>query len=274
MAHEGNLGVTLIGYGEAGSTFARSGGWQGAAAHDLKPERRALAIEDGLRAPGDAATALAGADLVISLVTADAALCAAETCAPLMKAGALWVDGNSVAPDTKRAAAQAVEAAGGRYVDLAILAPVDPARLKVPLLLAGAAAAQAEAALRALGFSSLRIVGQQVGRASAIKMIRSVMVKGLEALTAEMMLGAQAAGVVEEVLASLDASEKPGPWAERAAYNIERMVTHGARRAAEMEESAKTLAGLGVAPLMTRGTAARQRDMAGRKDRLMEGESA
>jgi hypothetical protein len=100
-------------------------------------------------------------------------------------------------------------------------------------------------------------------------MIRSVMVKGVEALTAEMMLGAQAAGVVEEVLASLDASEKPRPWAEKAAYNIERMVTHGARRAAEMEESAKTLESLGIAPLMTRGTVARQSEMAGRRDRLI-----
>jgi len=108
-----------------------------------------------------------------------------------------------------------------------------------------------------------------VGRASAIKMIRSVMVKGVEALTAEMMLGAQKAGVVEEVLASLDASEKPKPWAQKAAYNIERMVTHGARRAAEMEESAKTLADLGIEPMMTRGTVERQREMAGRKDRLI-----
>jgi 3-hydroxyisobutyrate dehydrogenase-like beta-hydroxyacid dehydrogenase len=92
--------ITLIGYGEAGSTFARAGDWQGAAAHDLKPERRALAIEDGLRAPGDAAAALAGADFVLSLVTADAALSAAEACAPLLKPGAIWADGTSVAPET------------------------------------------------------------------------------------------------------------------------------------------------------------------------------
>jgi 3-hydroxyisobutyrate dehydrogenase-like beta-hydroxyacid dehydrogenase len=106
-------------------------------------------------------------------------------------------------------------------------------------------------------------VGDEVGRASAIKMIRSVMVKGVEALSAEMMLAAQAAGVTDEVLASLDASEKARPWAERAAYNVERMVTHGARRAAEMEESAKTLAELGVEPIMTAGTVRRQRAQAG-----------
>jgi hypothetical protein len=90
-------------------------------------------------------------------------------------------------------------------------------------------------------------------------MIRSVMVKGIEALSDEMMAAAHAAGVVDEVLASLDASEKAQPWQSRAAYNLERMHTHGARRAAEMEESAKTLLALGVAPVMTRGTVYRQR---------------
>jgi len=264
--------IALIGYGEAGSTFARAGDWgQGARVWDLREARMAAAREDGL-ATASAADALAGADLVLCLVTADSALPAAQDYARFMPKGAIWCDGNSVAPDTKRAAAAAVEAAGGAYVDVAILAPVDPARLNVPLLLAGREAGRAEALLRAAGFANIRIVGEEVGRASAIKMIRSVMVKGVEALSAEMMLGAQAAGVVDEVLASLDASEKPKPWAEKAAYNIERMVTHGIRRAAEMEESAKTLQSLGIEPMMTSGTVLRQREMAGRKDRLIEGE--
>jgi len=264
--------IALIGYGEAGSTFARAGEWASrAAAWDVKPERRAAALADGLRSGDDAGSVMAGAALVLSLVAADAALPAAQDYAALLPAGAIWCDCNSVAPDTKRAAAKAIEAAGGRYVDVAVLAPVDPARLKVPLLLAGKHAAEAEALLRAAGFANVRVVGEEIGRASAIKMIRSVMVKGVEALTAEMMLGAQAAGVVDEVLASLDASEKARPWAEKAAYNIERMVTHGLRRAAEMEESAKTLQSLGIEPEMTRGTVARQREMAGRTDRLIEG---
>lgn len=150
------------------------------------------------------------------------------------------------------------EAAGGRFVDVALLAQVDPARLNVPLLVLRASADEAVAALSAAGFAKVRSVGAEVGRASAIKMIRSVMVKGVEALTAEMMFAAQAAGVVDEVLASLDASEKVQGWAERAAYNLERMETHGVRRAAEMEEAATTLATLGVEPVMTTGTVARQ----------------
>ncbi len=169
---------------------------------------------------------------------------------------------NSVAPETKRAAAAAVEAAGGRYVDVAVLAPVDPAGLGVPLLLAGSAASEAQKRLAVLGFSNMRVVGDEVGRASAIKMIRSVMVKGIEALTAEMIAGAVAAGVADEVLASLDASEKAMPWCDRAAYNLERMTRHGLRRAAEMEEAARTLRALGVEPVMTEATVKRQRAMA------------
>ncbi|MDE2620858.1 MAG: NAD(P)-dependent oxidoreductase [Sphingomonadales bacterium] len=269
--------VCIIGFGEAGSTFAGAPGWTGqATAWDRLPEPRAAAAAAGLVVPDAAAAALAGAPLVLSLVTADEALAAARDYAAHVAPGAIWCDMNSVAPGTKRAAAEAITAAGGRYVDVAVLAPVNPARLAVPLLLAGEAAAEAEGLLRGCGFANLRTVGAEVGRASAIKMIRSVMVKGIEALTAEMMLAADAAGVADEVLASLDASEKAQGWAARAAYNIERMVTHGARRAAEMAESALTLRELGIEPMMTEGTVRRQQDMAGRRDLLIQsqGESA
>lgn len=259
--------LALIGFGEAASTFARAAAWgEDVAAYDVAAQRQAVVTELGLRPAADAAEALAGAPLALSLVTADQAEPAARDCAAFLAPGALWCDMNSVAPGTKRSAARAVEAAGGRYVDVAVLAPVEPARLAVPLLLAGAAADEAMAALAQAGFTNLRVVGGEVGRASAIKMIRSVMVKGIEALTAEMMLAAEAAGVADEVLASLDASERPRPWPERAAYNLERMTTHGLRRAAEMEEAVRTLTALGVAPVMTEGTVHRQREMAGPQD--------
>ena len=158
----------------------------------------------------------------------------------------------------KRDAAAAVEAAGGRYVDVAVMAPVDKG-LAVPLLLSGPDAQAAQPILAALGFTNLRTVGEEIGRASAIKMIRSVMVKGIEALSWECAAAAEAADVYDEIAASLDASEKPVGWAERFAYNRERMETHGLRRAAEMEESTRTLESLGVEPLMTRGTVQRQR---------------
>lgn len=253
-------GIALIGFGEAGEAFAAAAQWgAGAVAFDIALSRRAAMVEIGVLAADDVQGALADAPLVLSLVTADQALSAAEHCAAFLQPGAIWCDMNSVAPETKRAAASMVEAAGAQYVDVAILAPVNPALLNVPLLISGKVADKAARLLGETGFTNVRVAGSDVGRASAIKMIRSVMVKGIEALTSEMMAAAEAAGVVEEILTSLDSGERNLPWAERAAYNLERMTTHGARRAAEMEESVKTLESLGVDPVMTRGTVLRQR---------------
>ena len=259
--------VGLIGFGEAGSTFALAGDWA-AAAHVYDAKTDAAATRDAMLAAYRQAgvlparfleDALDGVGLILSLVTADQALAVAEAAAAMIAPGALYCDMNSVAPQTKQAAARAIEAAGAHYVDVAVMAPVDPARLNVPLLLSGARADEAQARLAALGFAKIRIVGADVGRASSIKMIRSVMVKGMEALTAECVLAAEAADVLDEVLASLDASEKAKPWGARADYNLDRMLVHGLRRAAEMEEVVKTLEGLGTGVAMTRGTVERQR---------------
>lgn len=259
--------VSLIGFGEAGWTFAMAGGWAHAASvfdcksndEDARAAMMSRFAQAGVLDMSDTAAVMHGASLILSLVTADQALAVAREAAQSIMPGALYCDLNSVAPQTKRAAAQAVEAAGGCYVDVAVMAPVDPARLAVPLLLSGARADDAQARLSALGFRNTRIVGAEVGRASSIKMIRSVMVKGMEALTAECVLAAQAADVLDEVIASLDTSEKPRPWRERADYNLDRMMVHGLRRAAEMEEVVATLDDLGTGAAMTRGTVTRQR---------------
>ena len=251
--------VALVGFGEAGEAFASAKGWRGETrGWDILADRRAVMAKHRVETADNAADALDDRSFLLSLVTADEALNAARLYAPLLPEGALWCDMNSVAPETKREAAAAIEARGGRYVDVAIMSPVEKG-LAVPLLVAGPHARAAQPLLEALGFTDVRAVGEEVGRASAIKMIRSVMVKGLEALSAECAAAAEQAGVFDEVMASLDASEKQAGWAEKIAYNRERMETHGLRRAAEMEESAKTLQGLGVEPVMTRGTVELQR---------------
>jgi 3-hydroxyisobutyrate dehydrogenase-like beta-hydroxyacid dehydrogenase len=234
--------ATLIGNGEAGQAFDVDGTWQ---AFDLLPERSKAAT---------LAEALAGARIVLSVVTADQALAAAEAAAPLLAPDALFCDMNSVAPATKLAAAAAIEAAGGRYVDVAVMSPVYPQRRATPLLVAGPHAAAGCAALSELGFTNVRAVGDQVGRASTIKMLRSVMYKGMEALTAECLLACERAGVTKEVLASFG-----NDWASGADYRLDRMMVHGTRRAAEMAEVVKTLEGLGIEPLLTRGTVERQK---------------
>lgn len=256
--------VAFIGFGEAGRAFAV----RGAAAYDRKtdaPETRpamlAAYAAAGVKGAEDAAGALAGAQVVMSLVTADQAVAVAEAYAPHLSRGALWLDMNSVSPAAKRRAAAAVEAAGGRYVDVAVMAPVLPARRAVPLLAAGPHAEAAVSALAALGFSRAAGAGDEIGQAAAIKMIRSVMIKGLEALSAECALAAAEAGVTDAVIAALDASWREQGWAGRFDYNLDRMLAHGTRRAAEMDEVAATLEELGIAPAMSRAAAGWQRSI-------------
>jgi len=265
--------VSFIGFGEAGSAFTSDwpSGLARPRAFDIKtdsPQRdqklREYARADvhGYDTPD---RMLRGAAAVLSLVTADRALDVARDYAPMLDKGTLWFDMNSVAPQTKQAAAKSVEAAGGRYVDVALMAPVHPQKRAVPLLVSGPHSDAGLALLALLGFTNIRKVEGGVGAASAIKMIRSVMVKGLEALTTECVLAAEAAGVRDEVFASLNASWPGTDWTAKADYNLDRMIVHGERRAAEMEEVVATLDALGTGSAMARSTAGRQREIGARK---------
>ena len=121
------------------------------------------------------------------------------------------------------------------------------------MLVAGEHAEAAIELMLALDMKPTHVPGP-VGRASTIKMIRSVLVKGIEALTAECFSAACRAGVADEVAASLDASQNHDGWKDQATYNMERMTTHGIRRAAEMREVAITLSDLGIPCRMTAST--------------------
>ena len=241
--------IAFIGFGEAARAIAQ--GWGPArcatvAAYDLKLEGAgATAITEACAATGVAAMgradALAGARQVLCLVTADQAVAAARAAAPHLAPGTIWYDGNSCAPDSKRAAAAIIAGAGGVYVDLAIMAPIHPHLHRTPLLVAGPP--QALAFLDRMDME-YRWRGFEIGSASAVKMIRSIMVKGIEALCAECFLAADRAGVTADVLASLQASDPGTDWQVRAGYNLERMMQHGQRRAAEMREVAATVAAL------------------------------
>ncbi|WP_315760523.1 DUF1932 domain-containing protein [Sphingomonas sp. Y38-1Y] len=256
--------IATIGFGEAAGAFA--GAWQlAAAAYDLKLDdpaaaeaMRARMMAHGVEPAVDVTAAVEGAGVILSLVTAGSAMDAVRAAAGAIVPGQLFCDMNSVAPDTKRAAEAAIERAGGRYVDVAVLAPVFPKRLAVPLLLSGAHAPAGAEALRSAGFTDVRVLDAPVGAASSVKMIRSVIVKGIEALTAECVLAAASAGVLDEVIASLDASPPPKGWAATADYNLDRIMLHGRRRAEEMREVVKTLDALGTGSAMTRGTVERQ----------------
>jgi 3-hydroxyisobutyrate dehydrogenase-like beta-hydroxyacid dehydrogenase len=259
-------GIALIGFGEAGAILgeelARRGcsvrAWDILLVDPQLQSRMRHRIELGRAdAAGSLADALRGAKLIISAVTATAAADVARDTAALLAAGQIYFDINSVSPATKRANAALVEAAGGHYIDAAVMAPVPPQRLAVPMLLGGARAAELSPALNALGFAT-RHVSPEVGVASAIKMCRSVMIKGIEALTVECLLAARHYGAEAAVLQSLAATFPAMGWAEaQPDYLISRVAEHGRRRAAEMREVATTVQDAGLAPHMALATAAR-----------------
>ncbi|MCF3932625.1 DUF1932 domain-containing protein [Acuticoccus sp. M5D2P5] len=256
------LKIALLGFGEAGGALAE--GWDKAAydtlaAYDIKladpasaAAMRARIEERGARAT-ELAEAVSDADLVVSVVTADQALIAAKAAVPHMKKGALFFDCNSCSPGTKRQSAEVIEAAGCRYVDVAVMGPIYPERHKVPLLIAGPHTAEAMAVIERLAMKA-GIVEGPVGSASTVKMVRSIMMKGMEALFAELLLSATKSGVDERVVASLDVTFPGFGFTERGAFALERALVHGNRRAAEMKEVARTVEELGLPNPMATAT--------------------
>jgi 3-hydroxyisobutyrate dehydrogenase-like beta-hydroxyacid dehydrogenase len=257
--------ISIIGFGEAAQAFVN--GWRGqdttlaVQAFDVKTlgcaEVAQGKVQDyrrchvkGVASLGDL---METADIAFSLVTADQALRVAKDAAEHITPGAFFFDGNSCAPDTKRQNAELIEAKGGHYIDMAIMAPVHPRLHKTPILISGAEAERALDILTGLGMEA-RIEAGPVGRASSIKMIRSIMVKGMEALMAEAMLAGRRAGVEDVVLDSLEKSWPGFDWCAHTAYNLERMMMHGERRAAEMREVVKTIDDLDLASDMSQAT--------------------
>ena len=261
--------IAIIGFGEAAQAFADAWRPDGVCYDPKLEDPRTATAKSAEAAALSVASArsnreaVACATLIVSLVTADQAIAAATASAAAIALGAVYMDMNSVSPETKRQAARRIEQAGGRYVDVAVMSPVLTRRCATQLLASGPQADAGVAALRGIGFSNVRSVGLGVGDASAVKMIRSVMVKGIEALSAECVLAADAAGVLDEVLASLDASWPGSAWRERFDYNLDRMMVHGCRRAAEMDEVVATLEVLGTGAPVSRGTAEWQRHLGG-----------
>jgi 3-hydroxyisobutyrate dehydrogenase-like beta-hydroxyacid dehydrogenase len=255
--------IAFIGFGEAGQAFLE--GWRTllgfaavVTAYDIKTESPDPAIREAKRADyaranifgaSTAPEALKGAGAVFCLVTADQAHEAAAAI-PGLGEGAFFFDCDSCAPQTKERTAKEVDAARARYVDVAVMAPVHPRLHRTPLLISGPHAREAAIALGALGMTAT-IHDGPVGSASAVKMIRSIMMKGLEALVAECVLAGTKAGVIGAVLDSLDDTYPGFDWKKRSAYMLERVITHGVRRAAEMREVALTVELLGLGPAMS-----------------------
>ncbi|ADU14061.1 NAD(P)-dependent oxidoreductase [Asticcacaulis excentricus] len=202
-----------------------------------------------------------GADLIISAVTAAQTISAAQSLTGGLKRGAIYLDLNSAAPGTKFEAALAIEGTGGRFIEASVMSPIYPQTIAAPILLSGRHARDVLPVLQGLGFTGAKFCSDSWGRASATKLCRSVMIKGLEALITESLLAARFHGVEDEVLASLNNLFPHPDWPGYARYMISRTLEHGTRRAEEMFEAVKTVEQAGLSALMARATAHRQAEM-------------
>ena len=258
--------VALIGYGEVGRILAEDLRIQGHAvtAFDLKVRSeavvplRAHSLVHGVTLADSHAAAVQRAELVVSAVTASQTVAAAESCAAALPRRSFFLDFNSASPGAKIAAAELVARGGGRYVEGAVMTAVPPHRIKVPLLLGGPHATEVAPVLRDLGFSPT-VASAQLGVASATKMCRSVMIKGLEAMIIESFTAARRYGVEEAMIASLRETLPGVDWERQASYFFERVIEHGRRRAEEMREAAVTVREAGLEPWSAASAAERQK---------------
>jgi 3-hydroxyisobutyrate dehydrogenase-like beta-hydroxyacid dehydrogenase len=260
-----NWHVGLIGYGEVGRILAEDLRARDVrvTVYDLKldtpagEEMRAHAAAHRVSVAASHAGVADRVDLVVSAVTASQAVPVAEVCAPAVRRGTFFLDFNSASPGAKIRAAGVIDGAGGRYVEGAVMTSIPPYRIRVPLLLGGPHAAMLEPALQALGFAA-RVASERLGVASATKMCRSVMIKGLEAMVIESFTTARAYGVEDAVLASLKETFPGIDWERQGAYFFQRVIEHGRRRSEEVREVAATVREAGLTPWSSTGTAERQ----------------
>jgi 3-hydroxyisobutyrate dehydrogenase-like beta-hydroxyacid dehydrogenase len=259
------MNISLIGCGEVGRILAEDLAPQGHSilAYDVKLEGeggnalREHAAQLGITLADSHASAVQRAELVISAVTASQAVPVAEAVAPGLAKGAYVLDFNSASPGAKIRAAAIINAAGGRYVEGAVMTSIPPYRIKVPLLLGGPDAAALQPLLAQLGFAA-KVASDQLGVASATKMCRSVMIKGLEAMVIESFTTARHYGVEDAVIASLYETFPGIDWEKQGAYFFQRVIEHGRRRSEEVREVAVTVREAGLVPHSAAGTAERQ----------------
>jgi 3-hydroxyisobutyrate dehydrogenase-like beta-hydroxyacid dehydrogenase len=257
--------VGLVGYGEVGRILAEDLRKAGVAvaAYDIKLDDdragplREHAADIGVALAKSHADLAGRCDLIISAVTASQAVPVAEACAPAVRQGTWYLDFNSASPGAKQRAAVLIDGAHGRYVEGAVMTSVPPYRIKVPLLLGGGGAKELGPLLVALGFDA-KVSSEQLGVASAVKMCRSIMIKGLEAMVIESFTTARAYGVEDAVLASLKETYPGIDWEKQGAYYFQRVIEHGRRRAEEVREVAETVRDAGLTPWSAQGTAERQ----------------
>jgi 3-hydroxyisobutyrate dehydrogenase-like beta-hydroxyacid dehydrogenase len=255
--------VGMVGYGEVGRIFCAAlrpqvsqvAAWDLAFADPaVREPALAHAAGQGVQACAGVPELCAGAEVVMSAVTASSTLVVAEAVAVHIAPGAFFLDLNSASPGTKQAAAACIDAAGGRYVEAGVMTSVPPHGIAVPMLLGGPHAAALLPTLLGWGMKA-QVASERVGVASATKMCRSVMIKGLEALVIESYATARHYGVDTAMIATLQETFPGIDWSRQGSYFFSRVAQHGRRRAEEMREAANTVREAGFEPFMSEAIA-------------------
>jgi 3-hydroxyisobutyrate dehydrogenase-like beta-hydroxyacid dehydrogenase len=262
----GNPKIGFVGFGEAGFHIAgglRAAGIDQISAYDINTltpglgeKIRQRAQETGVRLADSNRELMAASEIVLSVVTANQAFAAARQSAEGLSEGQLYADLNSISPALKQSIDRVINSTGARYVEVAVMAPVPPYGHRVPMLVGGPGGADFIRLMAPFGMK-MEFTSVKVGEAAATKMCRSIIVKGMEALLTECVLGASRYGAEDRVFKSLTETFPNLDWAQMATYMVGRVVVHGERRAREMEEVAQTLREAGVEPMMAEATVRR-----------------
>jgi 3-hydroxyisobutyrate dehydrogenase-like beta-hydroxyacid dehydrogenase len=266
-----SLRLAFIGFGEVGQLFTRQLAAKPGvevAVYDIlfedpsvSADLKRLALLSGVRAADSSADAVRGSQIVISAVTADASVVAAREAAPSLNPSQMYVDLSSVSPTTKRLVAAEAGRNGAAFVEFAVMSSVERLGIATPILAGGPQVESVAATLNPLGMA-ITPVSQEVGVASATKLCRSIVMKGMEALMVDLNLAAEKAGVLPAVLASLAASDPALDWVEAARVMPTRVKRHGVRRAAEMREAARMMREMGLSGSLAEAIAERHESFA------------
>jgi 3-hydroxyisobutyrate dehydrogenase-like beta-hydroxyacid dehydrogenase len=261
----------MVGYGEVGKIISSGLKSHMLSVHawDLKfadEKAKTSELDHAKNAGIDAANSMQAtcqaSNFIVSAVTASQTLAVAQEAALHIRAGSVFLDLNSASPGTKQQAAKLIEAAGAHYIEAGVMTSIPPYGIRVPMLLGGVLSALLAPQLIALGMD-VKAVSADIGIASAIKMCRSVMIKGLEALVIESYATARKYGVEDHVIPTLAETFPSIDWQQTGAYFFSRVVQHGKRRAEEMRESANTVQEAGFEPYMATAIAQKHDWVAG-----------
>lgn len=255
--------IGIIGYGEVGSAFAKPLSARDSVSlsvFDIRCNDRAssqflsnLEREPTIHLSADIKSLVTENDLILSVVTADAAMSVVQGVLPYINEKKIYVDMNSVSAKTKIRMAGLIEETGGVFIEAAILGAIAAYGFRAPVLVCGNSAREFADFFNSLGFD-IKYLSRDIGKASNMKMLRSVFAKGVESLLIEMMIAAKRGDLLDAVMAEIIEFMDKRSFQDIANAWITTTVMHAKRRAEEMEHVIETLNELKVRPIMTMAT--------------------